>query len=365
MTIRDALESAVNTVEEAKTPAPETPAVTPVVETPVATPVAAETEEQRVGRTAGRPRDEHGRLLPGKPEKPVVPAAAPVVAAAPAEPAKPHVPPPSSWKKDHWESWNKIAAENPQLADYLTQREGEFAKGVSTYKQEYEMVRPLAEAVQPFLPDFQRYGVQPHEYISNVLGISRTLAMGSHQDKIQVVQNILANNGIQAQLAVQDPQGQWQLLGQPQRQQQSPPAPQPDVKALVQEQLTEVFAKQDLEQFQAAKDGSGNPLYPHYGTVRNTMAQLLESGAAQDLKSAYDKAIRLHDDIWEADQATKQAATLKATQAAQAKQVAQAKAAAVSPRTTTPGAETPKATKGIRAAIESAVDAHSAEGGRV
>ena len=94
------------------------------------------------------------------------------------------------------------------------------------------------------------------------------------------------------------------------------------------------------------------------------MAQLLESGIAQDLKSAYDKAIRMHDDIWEKEQAAKQAASQQATQAAQAKQVAQAKAAAVSPRTTTPGAGTVSSAKGIRAAVEASVEAHSG-GGRV
>ena len=363
MSLRDTIESAVNTVEQAAITSPETPAVetTPVVEKPaVAAP--AETEEQKLGRTAGRPRDEHGRLLPGKPEKPAVQAEPPAAIAKLAEPAKPKIPPPSSWKKDHWESWDKIATENPTLADYLTQREGEFAKGVSTYKQEYESVKPLADAMQPLLPILQQYRIDPAEWITNMGQAHHSLVFGTPQQKLQMFAKLSQDYGVPLQ-ALYDPQVQQQFLMQ-QTIQPQPPAQQPDVKSLVQQELTEVFAKQDLDQFQAAKDASGNALYPHYETVRNTMAQLLESGVAQDLKSAYDKAIRLHDDIWDKEQAAKQAAAQKASQEAQARQVAQAKAAAVSTKTATPAGEIAKTTKGIRQAVEAAVDAHAA-GGRV
>ena len=94
------------------------------------------------------------------------------------------------------------------------------------------------------------------------------------------------------------------------------------------------------------------------------MAQLLEANIAHDLADAYPKAIRMHDDIWQAEQAAKTAAAQKLSQEAQAKQVAKAKAAVASPRTATPSDEAHPKAKGIRASLEAAVDAHS-EGGRV
>lgn len=363
MTLRAAIEEAVNTVEQSTTepeaPVKETPAT--VAEKPAAAATPAETEAEKTGRTAGRARDEHGRLLPGKPEKPVEkPPAEAVAPVVPAVPAKPKIPPPSSWKKDYWESWDKIATEHPQTAEYMTQREGEFAKGVSTYKQEYDSVKPLADAIQPLLPTLQQYGINPAQWITNMGQAHHSLVFGTPQQKLQMFTKLAQDYQVPLQ-ALYDPQAQQQFLMQ---QTIQPQAPQPDVKALVQEQLTEVFAKQDLQQFQSAMDAEGKSLYPHYETVRNTMAQLLESGAAQDLKTAYDKAIRLHDDIWNAEQAAKQAAAQKATQTAQAAQVAKAKAAAVSTRTATPSGGAAQTTKGIRAAIESAIEAH-AEGGRV
>jgi hypothetical protein len=112
----------------------------------------------------------------------------------------------------------------------------------------------------------------------------------------------------------------------------------------------------------AAKDAGGNPLYPHYSTVKDDMALLLERGRVNDLKGAYDMAIRLHDDIWTQEQAAQQAASRQSVQSTQARQVAKAKNAAGSTRSATPAAQTVPAAKGIRSAVESAFDAHMQDG---
>ena len=72
----------------------------------------------------------------------------------------------------------------------------------------------------------------------------------------------------------------------------------------------------------------------HFDVVREEMAQLLELGKAQDLETAYKKAVRMNDEVW----ALEQERLLKdAKQAAiKAQQVAKAKAAAVSPKSVTP-----------------------------
>lgn len=361
MSLRDTIESAVNTVEESKLPPEtaviETPALTP--ETPAAPQTAEAAPPATPGRTAGRPRDEHGRLLPGKADpqaKEAVVAQTPVV--APVVPVVAARKPPSSWKKELWDHYGKL---DPTIQDYIEQREGEFAKGVSTYKQEYDSVKPLADALEPLMPTLRQYNIQPAQWITQMGQAHHSLVFGTPQQKLQMFSKLSQDYGVPLQ-ALYDPQAQQQFLMQ---QTMQPPQPQqPDVRALVQEQMTQVRAEQDLQQFHSATGADGKPLYPHYEKVRDTMAQLLESGAAADLKDAYGKSIRLHDDIWEAEQQAKQAAAQKAAQESQARQVAQARSAAVSPKTATPGAEAVKTTKGIRSAVEAAFDAHSV-GGRV
>lgn len=348
MSLRETIETAVNTVEESQ----EVPVVAQVE-----TPAPVETEEQKLGRTAGRERDEHGRLLPGKAQRPEPQTE--TVAAVP--PPKPVAPPPSSWKKDHWDSWQKIATENPPLAEYLNQREGEFAKGVSTYKQEYENVKPLAEALQPFMPTLQQNGVNPAQWITSMGNAHHRLVYGNPQEKLQMFAQLAKDYNVPLQ-ALYDPQVQQQFLTQ---QMLQPQAQQPDVRTLVREQIVEAQAMTELEQFKVAKDAGGNPLYPHFDTVRDDMALLLERGRVNDLKGAYDMALRLHDDIWGKEQQAQQAAAQQAAQETQQRAVNKAKHAGGSVRSATPAQQTPTATKGIRAALEAAATTHLADGGRV
>lgn len=364
MALRDTIEAAVNTVVERDTPPAEqveTPAAATQAETPATT---GATEAQQPGRTAGRPRDEKGRLLPGKADLEVKaqviapkPSTQPQAQAAPASARKP----PSSWKKDHWESWGKL---EPGLQDYLEQREGEFARGVSTYKQEFDRVKPLADAMEPLMPTLKQYNIDPAQWITNMGRAHHTLVFGAPQQKLQMFAQLAQSYGVPIQ-ALYDQQAQQQFLMQ-QTIAPQPQAQQANPVEVFERMFAEKSASQELKEFESATSADGKPLYPHFETVRDDMALLLESGKAQNLKDAYAISLRLHDDIWEAEQKAKQAAAQKAQQEQQVRQVAKAKATATSPRTATPsetaGGQTQP--KGIRSAVEQAVAAHSG-GGRV
>jgi hypothetical protein len=82
----------------------------------------------------------------------------------------------------------------------------------------------------------------------------------------------------------------WQAL------QASQPAPDP--RAIVKEELLQMQLQQTIADF----EGRAEKDFPHYNEVRQTMAGLLQAGMAADLESAYSKAIRMHDDIWDAEQ---------------------------------------------------------------
>ena len=74
--------------------------------------------------------------------------------------------------------------------------------------------------------------------------------------------------------------------------------------------------------------------YPHFDQVREEMAQLLELGKAQDLETAYKKAVRMNDEVWAQEQERLLASAKQA--ASKAQQVAKAKTVAVSPKSSTP-----------------------------
>lgn len=326
----------------------------------------AESAPDKPGRTSGRPRDEHGRLLPGK------------VAAAPAslsssqasggtEPptplpvaaAPPAVQRPSSWKKEYWEHFDKIAQENPQLADYINQREREYSQGVSTYKAEAENARQLNEAIAPFMPSLQQNGIPPAQFITNLGNAHQRLTYGSPHEKVLLGAQLIRDYRI-------DPQQLFAVLSNPQAAQQLPQQPAFDpsmIDKTVEQKLEQAFTQREVQtayqQFTTAKDEQGNLKYPHFQAVKETMAGLLQAGLAQDYPSAYEAAIRhpSHDDIYQkvlADQRAVEDA--KSRQASQAV-VSRARSQNISPRSATPGPKTPvNGKQGLRDQLSNAFD---------
>lgn len=337
-TLRDALEGAVASVET-----PETPEVQPVTQAE-----PTETAEQK----ADRLRDEKGRFAP----KDAAKQAAPTEPEVPApEPRKP----PSSWKKDYWEAYQKL---DPQVADYIAQREQQFASGVSTYKQEADRAREILEAIAPFQQELQQHNIRPSQWIGSLGAAHQRLVKGSDVEKLQMMSKLASDYRIPARLAVQGPDGQWQLLDERQLPPPQPQAPMaPDVDRIVDAKLQE---REMMREIEAMKSNAEK--YPHFEQVRDTMAGLLQSGLADNLGNAYEAAIRLplHADLWEAQQQQQRQQEEAARVEAEKKRVAEARGKAVSPRSATPTGTGAAPKQGLRDILAAEVEARLG-GGRV
>lgn len=265
-------------------------------------------------------RDEQGRFKAKEQEETVTPDVTP-------EPTQtieaPQVKPrPSSWKKDYEEHWTKL---DPTLQDYIAQREADYAKGVSTYKQNWETAAPIYEAMQPFLPLLQQHNLQPQQWISNLGNAHKLLALGSEQEKLQAFAKLATDYGVPLQaLTGQGYDPQQSLLMQELNQIKS----QFTEFQTLQQKQEEIKLQNEIEAFKANA--------PYFDDVRETMSQLLQSGVASDLKTAYDKAIRLHDEVWQKTQAEALQANTKVQAEQNQQKVAQAKAKAVSTKSSTP-----------------------------
>lgn len=360
--IRDTVLDSISSVTES---AP--PEVNPTESPKEASEAVADTPEQKLGRTANRLRDEAGRLLPGTKEpkaadpKAADPKAAPAAPAEPAAPAAPQIKRPSTWKKDHWEAFDKLATENPKLAEYLIQRENEYAKGVSTYKNEFDRLRPLDEVVAPYRQVMQQYNMQEADVVKNLLATHHTLSLGTPDQRIDIVSKVIDDYKMPVKLAYQDQQGNWQLLA-PRQQPQQAQQPQPqNIDAIVEQKLAQREIMTALQQFERDVPEK----YPHYETVKPTMIGLLQAGLATDYPSAYEAAIRhpQHADIFEALQ--QQQAEQKAAEAAAANQqrINRARANNVSVRTASPAGSAPVGGSSIRDVLTEAVRQHAS--GRV
>jgi hypothetical protein len=311
-TLRDALEASFDEVDAGN------------AQEESSTPQVSETAEQRESRE----RDERGRFAPKAADTSQPMAEAPQV---------PRPPRPSSWKKDYWDDWDKL---DPKVAGYLHQREQEYTTGVSTYKAEADRARGLQEALNPYMPVLQSNNLEPAQWIKSLGQVHYTLAFGQPQEKAALLKNLARDFNVQLgetneneelmhlRNELQQVKSGWQQFSSMQEQQQKQ------------------AAMDEITRFSADKQ--------YFEEVRETMAGLLQSGMAQNLQEAYEKAVRLNDDVFTRHQAE----TQRQTQA-QA-HVAKAKAAAVSVKSSTPGGPTvSNGAKGLRDQLSEAFDSFS------
>lgn len=243
---------------------------------------------------------------------------------------------PSTWKKEYVQIWDKLEKGEQvskqdfvKFAEYANQRESEYKKGVSTYKAEADRARSYEEAIAPFVPELEREGIAPATWINNLGRAHMVLSKAPQEQKLQMFQRLAADYGIQlgnnGHIQQIDPYAQ-QLMNQLNTVNQE--------VSVIKNRFAQEENQRLMGEIESFKSGGEAP---HFELVREEMAQLLELGKAQDLKTAYKLAVRINDEAWTLEQ-EKLISNAK-QQATKANQIAKARSAAVSPRSVTPNGQ--------------------------
>ncbi len=306
-----------------------------------------------------RPRDESGRFAPKQADADTqtsVEAPQTAQVQAPEQtPAPITKPRPSSWKKDYEAHWSKL---DPTLQDYISQRESDYAKGVSTYKQNWDQAAPIYEAMQPFMPLLQEHKINPKDWISNLGNAHRILALGTPEEKVQMFSKLATDYGINLQsLGQQQYDPQFSQLSQ-------------ELNRLKND-WTQYRSAQEKQEMQSLENlvtqFSSDPKHPHFEQLSDVIMGLLQSGIvkgatpAERLQAAYDKAIRLDDEVWQKTQEEARQAEAAKQAEAEKQKVVKARATAVSPRSSSPTGmmNSGNGKKGIRELLEEQLNAAS------
>jgi hypothetical protein len=312
-------------------------------------------------------RDEKGRFKSNAEETSDNTAEEPeLVAEASDADEEPEIKRPTTWKKEYRDVWDKMESGKPldkeefaKFAEYANQREAEYKRGVSAYKNEADNARQLTDAIGPFIPELQKHGISPSAWINNLGRAHYTLANGTQEQKLSAFNRLAQDYGIQLnQDALQMPE---QAYVDPYQQQlmQQLQATQQQVAQLSQIREQEENARLSNE---ISRVSSDKERFPHFEMVREDMAQLLERGLAPNLETAYAKAVRMNDEAYKLEQ--DKLLRSAGSQASKAQQVAKAKATAVSPRSVTPSGQVKSTDAKDRRSLLMA-NLADAEGGRV
>ena len=245
------------------------------------------------------------------------------------------IPKPTTWKKDLLPLWDKIAKgetltkdESKKHLEYLNQRENEFKKGVSVYKAEAERAKALEEAITPFVPELQAQGIHPAAWINNLGRAHMILTKAPYDQKVQMFHRLAQDYGVNLN-QINEPQQPVDAYTQQLMQQLYQVNQEVSTIKGRFEQEEQARLNNEIERVRSDRER-----FPHFDMVREEMAQLLELGKAQDLETAYAKAVRMNDEAFRLEQEKLLSNATK--QASKAQQVARAKATAVSPKSVTP-----------------------------
>ena len=271
-----------------------------------------------------------------------------------AEPAEEPVwmKPPASWKKDYHDAW---LSADPKMREYAYQREEQMRKGVEPLLSKAQFADAMNQALEPYMQTIQGLGLKPEQAVAALAQADYTLRTAPPEQRVQYLYNLAAQYGIS--------------LGQPG--QAGQPTAAPSVDPLVwqlQNELNNVRGevmgwKQQQEMAQNQQllseinDFSGKAEY--FEEARPTMIQLLQTGVAETLEDAYDKAIRLDSALFEKVQSAQQAQIVAKQNAEKNRAAKAARAAAVSVRGSTPGTNTAPKAHSRRAMLEEAFEESS------
>ena len=285
---------------------------------------------------AEAPRDEAGKFAPAPEEE--APAEEPVWKR-----------PPASWKKDYHEVWQTA---DDRLKEYAWTREEQMKAGVEPLKAKAQFADQMQEVVQPFMQTISGLGIDAPKAVKALLEADHALRYSTPEQKLQLFNRLAQQYGVNL----------GQMEGLPQQ-----TLADPAVYAL-QNELNAVRGevntwKQQQEQAQnqtlLGEIGQFSQKVEHFEEARPAMIQLLQSGMATDLQDAYEKAIRLDPNLFDAVQQSKQAEVDATKRMAANKAVKSARAAAVSVKSSTPGTATTTKAQDRRSLLAEQFDAVS------
>lgn len=321
-------------------PAPGKPAAEPAAAAPsVTTPTDDVRQRDRFGKFAPK----GGEVSPptALTAATTAPTAAPTTSAAPA-PTDADVP--VSWKPEMRPLWDKVPTE---LRGYLHQRDRELEAGFRSVAGARDAATAVMNEFAPYQEQLAKEGTSPVMAMRTLLQTAHALRTGGTEYRKGIILSLAQQYGVD--------------LGQP----YNPSLAQAEAQAstLATERMygqatqLQQLQQQTVQQFQAFANDPANEFFPK---VRNVMGQLLGSGAANDLKDAYDKACWTVPEVRASMIQRQQAAPVPVDPRAARRQAAAGMSVSGTPGVTN---VSPKPMDGgggeLRATLEAAFDAHT------
>lgn len=188
---------------------------------------------------------------------------------------------PKSWKKDYEKHWGKF---DPEVQQYVHQREKESLDGIMKYKP---VADKWTETVKPYEQIFSHFGQDPAEIFQRLTNTHLAIVFGSPEEQRIAADRLIKDYNLQ-QFINKDG-----VVAPPDEAIQQIRTLSSRLQALeggIQRQAQQTTMA-DIQAFFA------KPENEFANEVSQDMVELIRSGLASDLPSAYEKAIYLNPSV--------------------------------------------------------------------
>lgn len=188
---------------------------------------------------------------------------------------------PKTWRKEAAEAFSTL----PKVVqDEVLKREDDIFKGIEHYKNDATFGQKMRMSVEKYLPVLERYGIPVEAQVAATMDAHYRLALGSPEEKLAVVQQIIQDYGVDAARVVSEVG-----LVSPEVSQL-----QTRIRALESQlnadaQQREFTARSEVER--QITEFSRDPANPHFEVLANDMAAIIRGEPGISLKDAYAKAV--------------------------------------------------------------------------
>ena len=205
---------------------------------------------------------------------------------------------PSTWPAEHREAFSELPEEQQ---NFMLQREKErdaaFTRKTTELAEQRREVEGITGVLAPYRDQMRAHGISEAEYISRLMSYDNALRQNPQATIGQLAQHYGVNlsNDSGADWVDESPTDpQFQQLQHELNQTKA------EIQSFKQGQINREQQQVvgQVEAFAAETDSKGNLKRPHFAAVRERMGRLVNAGETTDLQEAYEKAVRLEENLY-------------------------------------------------------------------
>lgn len=196
---------------------------------------------------------------------------------------------PKTWSKEALAEWATLP---PRAQQEILKREEDFLRGITQYKERAETGDRFSKVVEPYSPILQAENIDPVQMFQSFAANHYILSRGTEAQKLELAANMIAGYGI-------DFNNLANFIGDRILEPADPRVAtlEQEIAALKQGQAT-ITEREKAAQVQQLgseiETFAADPAHPFFAELVDDIAKLFETGQANTLAEAYEKAVYLN-----------------------------------------------------------------------